>query len=147
MKAFLVQAAKKLKKEASWRASELKTLCGNLIKELGEEIPPSPNTDEPAEVKPEPPPTLDWADPYFYVFKAACETRQSRLIEISLDALHYLIEHDYIRGRDIIDEENQLTLMDDLIVTVCKCEDEYDEVVQLKVTFRFFLCSKSKLIN
>ena len=133
MKAYLVQAAKRLKKEASWRASELKTLCVNLIKELDVEIPPSPNTDEPIETKPELSPALDSADPYFYVFKAACETRQARLVEIALDALHYLIEHDFIKGREVIDEENQLTLMDDIIVTVCKCEDEYDEVIQLKV--------------
>jgi hypothetical protein len=133
MQAYLLKTAKRLKKEASWRFTDLKKLCVDLISQISDENEPSPNTDEPSDASTSPPPSFDSADPYFFILKAACETRHARIVDIALDALHYLIEHDFLRGKQIIDAENQLTLMDDIIETVCKCEDDYDEVIQLQV--------------
>ena len=136
MKAFIVKTVKRLKKEASWRSSELKKICVDLIDSIGDDLntKEGANTDE-HDLEPTAtvPLSFDTADPYVYVLKAALESRQSRLMDIALDVLHYLIEHDYIKGKGIVNEATQMTLMDDIIEAVCKCEDEYDEVIQLQV--------------
>lgn len=136
MKAYIVKTVKRLKKEASWRSSDLKKVCSDLLTQLGDDgaVREGDNTDEPvATTSTETSDVPDTADQYVYLLKAALESRQSRLMDIGMDALHYLIEHDYLQGRSIINEDTQMTLMDDIIETVCKCEDEYDEVIQLQV--------------
>jgi hypothetical protein len=136
MQAYLLKTVKRLKKEASWRSSDLKKLCVELITALGDDpnAKEGVNTDEiDHNVEKGPPVVFDSADPYMHIFKVACESRQSKLIDIALDAIHYFIEHDFLKGKGIVDEENGLTLMDDIIETVCKCEDEFDEVIQLQV--------------
>ena len=139
MKAFLLKTVKRLRKEASWRSSELKKTCVQLIAILSDDpaAREAENTDvHDIELRAGAPASVvsDVADPYFYVLRAALESRQTRLMDISLDALHYLIEHDYLKGKEVLDEVSGMTLMDDVIETVCRCEDEYDEVIQLQVT-------------
>lgn len=135
MRAYLLKAVKRLKKEASWRSADLKKQCIELVSVLeGSAEAEGANTDEVViEEARSAAPLFDSADPYAHIFKAALESRQSRLMEISLDALHYLIEHDYLKGKEVVNPETNLTLMDDILETVCKCEDEYDEVIQVQV--------------
>ena len=96
---------------------------------------------------------------YFEPLRLACESKQPRLMEISLDAIHYLIgmlsiivylhfyslylEHGYLRvqtASNVLHGESQTesekekqSSMELLIKTVSSCADEYDEVVQLEV--------------
>lgn len=94
---------------------------------------------------------------YFEPLKLACETRQPRLMEIGLDAIHFLIgngdspcklttvmcnsfvEHGYLRTNpspNTFDEDGILNTvsMESIIQCASSCSDEYDEVVQLQVS-------------
>lgn len=137
MRAYLLKTVKRLKKEASWRSSDLKKSCIELVSAL-EDSAEAEGTNTEQSIDEESTraslsPSLDSADPYAYILKSALESRQSRLMDIALDALHYLIEHDYLKGKQVLNPETNFTLLDDILETVCKCEDEYDEVIQLQV--------------
>ena len=109
---------------------------------------------------------LDEVEPCVSLLLHACDTRITKLMEISLDALHYLIgnitlywdiytrsrimcvlllsiylEHGYLRGQRErshgLHDETLKTLpgsfMLQVIETVSRCSDEYDDAVQLQV--------------
>jgi Dimerisation and cyclophilin-binding domain of Mon2 len=167
MKAYLLRTVKRLKKEANWRSSDLKKKCIELMEKLDDthevsntETDPVSAAEQTDEATGETtaagggdsnfstpiPSDVDTADPYTYILKSALESKQSRLMDIALDALNYLLEHDHIKGKEIINTETQSTLMDDILETVCKCEDEYDDVIQVQVlTHNSILLSPSIL--
>ena len=141
MEAFLIKTFNKLKKDAPKRLKELKQACEDQCKEL-ERVESSNDTRENTSISNE-----SNADRYFTPLQLACESRAPKLMEVGLDAIHYLIEHNYLRGKTSIEtappsstsEENpenstvSRTLIDLLVETVSKCSDEFDDNVQLYV--------------
>lgn len=72
---------------------------------------------------------------YLHALILACETRNTRLMEISLDAFHYLLEHGQVGEafKTQTDQFKDKTPIGLVIETVCKCADEFDETVQVQV--------------
>eukprot|EP01038_Epipyxis_sp_PR26KG_P008429 gene8429-11403_t len=137
MESYVLKTLKRLRKEAPRRFKDLRIICDELIVALSEKEKANGAENQDSD-----------ADKYFEPLEAACETKQARLMDIALDALHFLIEHGYLRGKRKLQstmasnseegdnegkEEYSKTLMDSVVETVSKCSDEYDEVVQLQV--------------
>jgi brefeldin A-inhibited guanine nucleotide-exchange protein len=83
----------------------------------------------------------DHIDPELYLnaLILSCETKNARLMEISLDAFHYLLEHGQIgeefssknaKNVEVFKDKTPIGLT---IETICKCADEFDETVQVQV--------------
>jgi hypothetical protein len=85
------------------------------------------------------------ADKYFSILEASCDSKSAKLMEVGLDAIHFLIEHGYLRGTALLEagqgqgqggqEGERRTLMDHVIDTVTRCSEEYDEAVHLQVSY------------
>ena len=95
-------------------------------------------------------------DNLFYILKQACESKQSDITTVALDAIHYLIEHGLLRDdtQQTISLDNKISpsssptninnehkdknndnkpLTDTIIEAVSACSDSFDENVQLQV--------------
>ncbi|KAJ1434054.1 hypothetical protein B484DRAFT_477107 [Ochromonadaceae sp. CCMP2298] len=137
MEAFVLKTLRRLKKESPRRFKELRDVCDEMIATLTEK-------DKAADKE-----SRTDADQYFEPLEMACQTRQPRLMEISLDAIHFLIEHGFLKGKRVVtsrrpvdasqDTEGEskpvplMALTDLIIETVSNCSDETDDGVQLQV--------------
>jgi hypothetical protein len=129
MEAFVLKTVRRIRKEAPRRLKELRAVCDELIEVLS-----SRSQEQLAED--------GSADKYFNILEAACESKNTKLMEIGLDAIHFLIEHGYLRGTAQLQMEagegregERRTLMDHVIDTVTRCSEEYDEAVHLQVSY------------
>lgn len=95
MESFLLRTFTKLKKDAPKRLKELKQACEDQCKEL-ERVESTNDTRENTSIS-----NNENADKYFTPLQLACESRTPKLMEVGLDAIHYLIEHGYLRGRTL----------------------------------------------
>jgi hypothetical protein len=141
MEVFILKTLRRIKKEAPRRCKELKISTDELIALLEEKEKYCSNGNLSASIETD-------ADKYYYILAETCECRYPRLMEVALDAFHFLIEHGFLKGnqtiQDIVPEQEwdseekpkqKRILIDALIETVSKCSDEFDDGVQLQVRF------------
>lgn len=96
MEAFILKTLKKIRKEVPRRLKELRSVSDELI---GTSRPGMSrmrsnvicNAEVLSAKSPEALAEDGSADKYFNILDAACESRNIRLMEIGLDAIHYLI--------------------------------------------------------
>ena len=77
---------------------------------------------------------------HFVPLQIACDSKIPRLMDIAIDAIHYMMEHGYFRGSWLTDSieddkskpKNRFGM---LINTICSCAEETDDTVQLQVCY------------
>ena len=93
MEAFVLKTLRRIKKEAPRRFKDLRSICDDLIGKLSAyyRYITQLNYTEALTENQKVGGSDNDADKYFDPLQAACETRQPRLMEIALDAIHFLI--------------------------------------------------------
>ena len=136
MEAFLLKTITSIQNKV--RNGDLKKACDDLSATLGGKYSSLEKDKVP--------------DNLFYILKKACESKQSDITTVALDAIHYLIEHGLLRNDsstaslekfsqsssspNINNEEKDKdykTFTDTIIEGVSACSDSFDENVQLQV--------------
>ncbi|KAJ1398883.1 hypothetical protein B484DRAFT_471680 [Ochromonadaceae sp. CCMP2298] len=127
METFVLKTLTRLRKETPRRFKDVRQTCDDLILALTEKGRANGGDSKETD-----------ADQYFEPLEMACQTRQPRLMEIALDAIHFLIEHGFLRGKKIIKADpaegrGPMSFTDFIVETVSRCSDETDDGVQLQV--------------
>ena len=83
MEAFLLKTVSSMRSASSRRNTELNTLCDEIIGQSGGKF--ASQAKDTVHAK------------YFEVLRHGCESKQPAVMQVALDALHYLIEHGYMK--------------------------------------------------
>jgi brefeldin A-inhibited guanine nucleotide-exchange protein len=133
MEVLVARAVKKIRQLTSRKHKALRECCDAHLAYLEKKGSGGKDTD---------------ADKYFEPFKLACQSKTAKIMETALDTLQQLIAYGYLRGNVPLaspQDEPQATaaaangdgggglLIDEIVSTICDCNDHTDESVQLQV--------------
>lgn len=111
MQSILLKSARRIRAEVPKAKQELLAKCDELVGLLAS-LPitttATPETD---------------ADKYFPYLQAACESGEAKVMELSLDGIHTLIEYGYLQGKKPLVAQNATSATATEVITSSSCVD------------------------